>query len=364
MEHAKPLLLAETQGPRPSGTAVPPRLAIVIACYNYADFVGRAIESVLAQGRDDIELIVIDDGSADASWDAIGGYGVAACRIENSGARRACLFGFDRTTAPFVLFLDADDELRPGSIATLVEHLDPGIAKLQMSMERIDAEGRPIDDTPATMDPFRSREDLARRVLRTGVYRSPPTSGNVFRRDLCEFLREADYDPFVDGVMLFAAPFVGDVVSLPDVLARYRIHTRNDSGLGRAPQAQIFQRDMDRFAQRLDHLRRILVPLGRGGELIDPRRTFYYRERQFCLAIAAGRRPSARTLVQLLSKLGGEAYSTKNRIAVAVFLLLAFASGNKAAQSLMTYRFKAGSRSATGLLKAAFAGRDSDTQPA
>lgn len=361
MDHLKSILLAEVRkaGPAP----LQPKLAVVVACYNYADYVERAISSVVAQGRDDVELIVIDDGSVDASWEVICRHGVDACRIENSGARRACLFGFDRTTAPFVLFLDADDELRPGSLAAIIDRLDPGISKLQMSMERIDAHGRPIDDTPATMDPFRSKDELARRVLRTGIYRSPPTSGNVFRRDLCEFMREADYDPFVDGVMLFAAPFVGDVLSLPDVLARYRIHTRNDSGLGRAPKAALFQRDMDRFVQRIEHLRRILARLGRDKDLVDPRRTFYHREREFCLAIAAGRRPSFGLLVELLSKLNGEAYSTKNKIAVAVFLVLGFVSDNKTAQSLMTYRFKAGSRSAVGLLKAAF-GRVSDTQPA
>ncbi len=37
--------------------------------------------------------------------------GVTALRINNSGARLACLYGLDQTRAPFVLFLDADDEL-------------------------------------------------------------------------------------------------------------------------------------------------------------------------------------------------------------------------------------------------------------
>lgn len=340
-----------------SDPAVPPKLAIVITCYNYADYVQRAIASVLSQERDDCELVVIDDGSRDDSWEAIRQLDVTAYRIENSGARRACLFGFDRTTAPFVLFLDADDELCPGSIGSIIDHLDPAISKIQISLERIDASGRPIEAVPARMDAFRSREGLARRVLRTGVYRSPPTSGNVFRRDMCEFMREADYDPFVDGVMLFAAPFFGDVLSLPDVLGRYRIHNRNDSGLGRAPEAPLFQRDADRFAQRIDHLRDILRRIGRDGELIDPRRSFYYRERQFCLAIASGKRPPFRLLLALLSKLGREAYSAKHKIAVAVFLVLGFVVDNKAARSLMAYRFKAGNRSAAGLMKAAF-GRD------
>jgi glycosyltransferase involved in cell wall biosynthesis len=54
-----------------------------------------------------------------------------AFRIDNSGTRLACLFGLDQTRAPFVLFLDADDELKPGALGKIIDCLDPGVAKLQ-----------------------------------------------------------------------------------------------------------------------------------------------------------------------------------------------------------------------------------------
>lgn len=74
-----------------------PKLAVVISCYNYESFVGRAIRSVLDQGRDDCEVVVVDDGSTDNSWDVIERSGVTAFKIDNSGQRAACLFGLDRT---------------------------------------------------------------------------------------------------------------------------------------------------------------------------------------------------------------------------------------------------------------------------
>ena len=40
-----------------------PKLAVVVSCYNYGSFVERAIRSVRDQGRDDCELVVVDDGS-------------------------------------------------------------------------------------------------------------------------------------------------------------------------------------------------------------------------------------------------------------------------------------------------------------
>ena len=77
-----------------------PKLAVIISCYNYELFVERAIRSVLDQGRHDCELVVVDDGSTDGSWDAISRSGVTAFKIDNSGQRAACLFGLDRTRAP------------------------------------------------------------------------------------------------------------------------------------------------------------------------------------------------------------------------------------------------------------------------
>jgi glycosyltransferase involved in cell wall biosynthesis len=131
-------------------------LAVVVNCYNYAEYVERAINSVLMQKRGDCEIIVVDDGSTDASWEVIERTGVKAYRIENSGQRRACVFGLDQTTAPFVLFLDADDELAPGALDAIIPHLQPCVAKVQFCLSRVDSDNKllgsavpdPRADTP------------------------------------------------------------------------------------------------------------------------------------------------------------------------------------------------------------------------
>src|SRR6266576_6894429 len=114
-----------------------PKLAVVISCYNYESFVERAIQSILNQARDDCEVVVVADGSTDGSWDVIKHSGVTAFRIDNRGQRAACLFGLDRTRAPFVLFLDADDELKPGALGKIIDHLDRDVAKLQFPLTQI-----------------------------------------------------------------------------------------------------------------------------------------------------------------------------------------------------------------------------------
>lgn len=328
-----------------------PKLAVVIPCYNYESFVERAIQSVLKQGRDDCEVVVVDDGSTDGSWDVINRCGVPAFRLSNGGARVACLFGLDKTRAPHVLFLDADDELKPGSIGAIIDRLDAGVAKLQFPLTRIDAEGHTISSAFPTLEAFRSRDALADQVLKSGVYKSPPTSGNVFRRDLCEFLREATYDKFVDGVILFAAPFFGDVVSVSEELGCYRIHGRNDSGLGRMPDPGSLDRDINRFVERTEHLRAIIKDLKPDRKLVDPSETFYFREHRFYLDIASGRRASWKAVPGLISRLMAEPFSAKNKIALAAFFCLASALPNNGAKALLAYRLKTGHRSAIGFVK-------------
>jgi glycosyltransferase involved in cell wall biosynthesis len=328
-----------------------PKLAIIVACYNYDSFVEQTIRSVMDQGRDDCELVVVDDGSTDQSWEVIKRTGATAFRIANGGARRACLFGFDRTSAPFVLFLDADDLLKAESIAVIISRLDPAVAKLQFPLTRIDAKGETISSAFPALPDFREREGIASQVLRSGVYQSPPTSGNVFRRDVCELLREAEYDNFVDGVTLFAAPFFGDIVSLSEELGCYRIHGLNDSGLGRVPDPAMFERDINRYLARMDHLRKIIHRLEPSRELFDPCDTFYFRERRYFVEISSGRRPTPLALIQLLRKLVAESLSTKNKVALAVFYVLAAMLSNGKRRALLAYRLKAGDRTPIGLVK-------------
>jgi glycosyltransferase involved in cell wall biosynthesis len=328
-----------------------PRLAIVIPCYNYEDYVERAIASVAGQLGDDCELVVVDDGSTDGSWAAIGRTGVPAVRVPNGGAVAACVAGLDRTSAPHVLFLDADDELKPGAVGEVLARLDAGVAKLQFGLTRIDADGRRIGGAAPAVEDYRDSAGLVAKVLRTGVYRSPPTSGNVFRRDVADIIREVDYDRYVDGVPLFAAPFMGDVVSLSAELGCYRVHGRNVSGAGREPDAESLSFDLERFVRRMGHLQEVLRRLGRTERMFDPRDVFVSRERAFCVAVASGGRPPLSSLPPLVARLAGEALPLKGKIGMAAFFVLASLLPKRRAKALLNYRFKVGGRSARGFLR-------------
>lgn len=101
--------------PEPTGVTV------VIPCYNYAKYVGQAIDSCLKQKRKADEIIVIDDGSTDNSREIIEKYRgrVTIIHQQNKGVAAARNIGIKTAKSPFIVLLDADDRLAPLFVDTL-----------------------------------------------------------------------------------------------------------------------------------------------------------------------------------------------------------------------------------------------------
>lgn len=98
--------------------ALPPITAIV-PCYNAADTLKRAVDSILCSAPENLQLILVDDGSTDgtaALCDRLAERDprVTALHRPNGGASAARNAGLDAATGQWVLFVDADDTLLPG----------------------------------------------------------------------------------------------------------------------------------------------------------------------------------------------------------------------------------------------------------
>ncbi len=128
-------------------TAQGQRISVVMPVRDGAAFIAEAIGSALAQGDLVGEVLVIDDGSRDRTREIVnefndprvvlldneGGQGVSMAR--NRGLRRA--------GGNWVLFLDADDRLRPDSLSALLDGAEGHVA-IYGDYERIDGKGRRI----------------------------------------------------------------------------------------------------------------------------------------------------------------------------------------------------------------------------
>jgi len=117
--------------PRPDTSAVDPaapRIGVVIPTYNRATLLPRAMRSVLAQTFADLELIVVDDASADGSADVAERCEDPRVRVTrlatNGGVSHALNQGIAATRGEFVTFLGDDDEWLPELMERLVARLD------------------------------------------------------------------------------------------------------------------------------------------------------------------------------------------------------------------------------------------------
>ncbi len=203
------------------------KLSIIIANYNYRDFVGAAIASALAVDWPDKEVIVVDDASTDDSRTIIEGFhgSVAAYFRPKSHQLGAHMFGFERSTGEVIIFLDADDLLEPDIMLEVANVWRPGVSKVQYRMNLIDAAGTQLGTAIPQFPPRDDPAKLRRTFLRTMAYTTPPGSGNAYSR---EFVRDVfAFGPTIpqsDAVLLTIAPILGDVLTIRKSLARYRIH--------------------------------------------------------------------------------------------------------------------------------------------
>jgi glycosyltransferase involved in cell wall biosynthesis len=104
------------------------KMSVVMPCFNHGEFLAEAVGSVNNIKRDDIELVVVDDGSTDErtrkEMDTLSAHGVKVIRQENKGLAAARNAAILASHADYIFPLDADDRLRSGWIDRGIGILD------------------------------------------------------------------------------------------------------------------------------------------------------------------------------------------------------------------------------------------------
>lgn len=111
------------------------KLTIVVPNYNNAKFIKRCIESIIISNSEEVEIIVIDDGSTDDSLkvlDSIRDYRLRVYKQKNQGVSAARNKGIEAAQGDYILFCDADDYYNDGAIDILLEELQLGKKKFDL----------------------------------------------------------------------------------------------------------------------------------------------------------------------------------------------------------------------------------------
>lgn len=230
-----------------------PKVSIVTPCYKAEKFIGRTIESVLAQTFTNWEHVVVDDGSPDGSAEIVAAYAAREPRLTllrqpNGGMENARNSGFAACSADsrYLLFLDADDCLEPAALETLADYLDAHmeVGMVYCALSKIDADDRPLSED--------GQDEGALRFMPTrfGLRRLPDSepetplealasyfqaipSSCLFRRTVYEQTQGWDeifrVSARSDNDMGLKLALLAPVHYYPEPLARYRRHAANAS---------------------------------------------------------------------------------------------------------------------------------------
>ena len=124
------------------------KVSVIVPVYNAEEFLRRCVDSVLKQTYDNIELILINDGSADKSGVICDTYAEKDCRVrvvhqKNMGVSAARNAGIDLSTGDYLQFVDSDDYVDGNMTDTLVSAIERNSASLVIcGYKMIDAANR------------------------------------------------------------------------------------------------------------------------------------------------------------------------------------------------------------------------------
>jgi len=126
-----------------------PLISVVIPAYNHENFIGPAIESVLAQTQDDFELIIVDDGSTDKTAEVIKSYDdprISYTWQENQDAYNTINRGMSMAQGQYISILNSDD-------VYTVDRFDKCLESMKQSgAEVVFSDVMPINDQGETLD--------------------------------------------------------------------------------------------------------------------------------------------------------------------------------------------------------------------
>jgi glycosyltransferase involved in cell wall biosynthesis len=219
-----------------------PEISVIIPSYNHAQYIGKAVESVLSQSYTDFELIVVDDGSTDNSLEVMSSFSDPRLKIltqPNQGAHVAINRGLRAARGEYLAILNSDDRYHPQRLEKMLKVLiaDRQVGLVGSYIDIIDWEGKSQgikhgfkDSSPWLLEApersFRAGNDLHKALLTENYWST--TSNFVFPRrwfeEVGEF-RPLRYTHDWDFALRMAN--VARMELIPEVLMQYRVHANN-----------------------------------------------------------------------------------------------------------------------------------------
>jgi len=204
----------------------PPCISVVMPVYNSQRFVGQAVESILNQTYRDFELIIVDDGSTDGSYDILQDYArsddrIVLVRQANGGVAAASNRGLAVSRGEFLARMDHDDIAMPYRFQRQVEYLKshPECLAVGGKVLMIDTEGYPI----RVCDVALTHEEIEARMPSNWAIFHPTMMARIqAMRSIGGYSIEFSNMEDLDLYLKLAEH--GRLANIPEVLLQYRQH--------------------------------------------------------------------------------------------------------------------------------------------
>lgn len=216
-----------------------PLVSVIVPSFDHEQYIASALDSIQEEGYPRLEIVLLDDGSSDRTWETAkawlerheGGLPMRAERQANAGLTAALNRLLRFAQGEYVVMLASDDRLLPGGIASRVEFLErrPDLIAVFADCRVIDGAGRVIQEHGVGFGDPRARQRMLRDAAREIVERwSVPGPVLLYRRQAVldmggydESLRLEDWDLYLRLASRDAIAYLDRVV------AEYRWHGDN-----------------------------------------------------------------------------------------------------------------------------------------
>ena len=182
------------------------KISVIIPVYNTEKYLKRCFDSVIEQDYQNLELVIINDGSKDNSELIIKEYKekypnlISYYKKENTGVADTRNFGIEKATGDYIMFLDSDDYIDKSLFKNLEEHINNNVELIKFKLQRVDDSGKTLEIVPGATFETKTGEEGFNDLYSTDVLLDSPCvyliKKDIFLRNNLKFAVGTEHEDF------------------------------------------------------------------------------------------------------------------------------------------------------------------------
>ena len=204
------------------------KVSIIVPVYNTANKLEKCLESLVNQTMQDIEIVIVNDGSTDNSEKIIMGYQdkypniIKYYKKENTGVSDTRNYGLNVAKSEYIMYIDSDDYIDIHTLEKLNKYIENGIEVIKFKLQKVDERGEIIEKFDGPVFEKTTGEEAFEKLYGEDVMLVSPCvyiiKKEIFTRNKFEFIGKYHED---FGLIPFIIITAKSIVSTPYYLYNY-----------------------------------------------------------------------------------------------------------------------------------------------